>query len=103
MLRAFMIGKYGNLPEHLLLDAAVIEHWFFQRLPMTLVEAQKKCQLPLSAYKNQVAIVRELRAIKNRLNIIKALNKDGYLLDNQELQQWVQLQDKLPYRMEKAN
>jgi len=96
MLRAFMIGKYGNIPGHPLLDVGEVERWFFQRLPMTLVEAQNKCPLPLSVYKNQIATVRELRAIKNRLNVIKALNEDGYLLDNRELQQWVQLQDKLP-------
>ena len=63
---------------------------------MSLAEAQIKCQLPLATYKEQIATVLELRAIKNRLNVIKALNEDGYLLDNQELQQWVQLQDKLP-------
>ncbi len=95
-LRAFMIGKYGNIPGHPLLDVGIVERWFFQHLPMTLVEAQNKCPLPLSVYKNQIATVRELRAIKNSLNVIKALNEDGYLLDSQELQQWVQLRDKLP-------
>lgn len=93
MLRANMIKKLGAVPGHPLLDPSTVSHWFFDRLPFPRAEAAR---LAVDWLKRPVAEILLLRQIKNRLLVIKELMKDGYLTDDQELQRWVELRERLP-------
>jgi hypothetical protein len=67
MLRAKAITKFGIVPDHFLLDIDLIIRWFGDSLTMSYIEASKKA----TNWKNcQVSEIRQLRQIKNNLQVI---------------------------------
>jgi len=92
-LRAHCIIALGSVPDDPILDVNRIVQWFFQNVEMTLDEAREKAanwkERPLEE-------IRELRYIKNRLSIIKPLFLKESLECNQELSDWLELQEDLP-------
>ena len=88
-----MIGRLGAVPGHPVLDPAIIERWFIDRLPLSLEDATAMTkdwmELPVDE-------IRKLRGIKNRLAAIQALNEDGVLTEREDLRRWMALRDRLP-------
>ena len=93
MLRAKAIAKFGVVPGHFLLDIDLIIRWFCDSLTMSYNEASQKAM----NWKNcQISEIRQLRQIKNNLQVISTLaNSDKCTLEV-ELQQWLALQERLP-------
>jgi hypothetical protein len=93
LLRAHMITHCGIVPGHRVLDPQIIQRWFFERLPMTRLEATEKAlhwrNLPLTE-------IQLLRDIKHRLWVIQRLLEHGILTDDTELQEWARIRDDLP-------
>ena|SRR5438876_5265581 len=92
MLRADMISRLGVVPGHPVLDIDNISRWFFDSLEIPYEEASRQADAWTEL---QVEDIRKLRAIKNRLGVIKLLSDEG-LLDDTELSKWLLLRDKLP-------
>jgi hypothetical protein len=93
MLRAAMIAKLGAVPDHPILDLDQIICWFERSLTMSYQEATEKAA---NWRKCNPEEIRELRRIKNRLQVISVLaDSDKYSL-NPELKAWLELREKLP-------
>ncbi|MEH2230171.1 MAG: hypothetical protein V7K71_11095 [Nostoc sp.] len=107
-LRAYMIVKFGALPENPVLDIQQIVTWFFDNLHISYQEALIKAadwREALAAnnpeetqkkFDSELEDFRKLRLIKNRLSIIKYLSKSKDFLPNEELNIWISLWEKLP-------
>ena len=93
MLRAAMIAKLGSISGHSVLDLDLIINWFFDNLAMSRQEVEIKVD---SWIKLPIDDIRELRKIKNQLNVISVLAESGQLTSNQELTEWLSLRQKLP-------
>jgi hypothetical protein len=92
-VRARMIGIFGTISGHPILDPAVVEQWFLDRLPVSLDEATTMT----SDWKERpIAEIRELREIKNRLAVIQSFMDDGHLTDSAILRQWLMMHERLP-------
>lgn len=93
MFRVKMISQLGANVENSVLNPRLVEEWFFKRLPFSKEKAvNKAADWP----KRPIEEIRQLRFIKNRLNVIKQLRKEGYLRDNAELSEWVRISESLP-------
>lgn len=92
-LKAYLIDKLGIVPDDPILDVNQIVQWFFEKLHISLKEAEEKAALWQSLAKEEIL---ELRQIKNRLAIIKTLAESNLLPPNQELSAWLALREKLP-------
>jgi len=92
-LRVAMIRKFGVVPGDPILDADQVVQWFLHGQRMSLEEADQKAaswqQLPTKD-------IRELRAIKNRISVIKTLIESGQVKPDQRLNDWLVLWNKLP-------
>jgi hypothetical protein len=117
-LRTFFIIKLGSVKSDPLLGIEQIVQWFFRDLPYSrqdLIELSKIWQkikgqplvLKQLSEKGSITvagrvfhnnILREMRLIKNKLKILKALsgNKSLPLAQDKELQSWILLWDQLP-------
>lgn len=95
MLRAKAISNVssGVVPGHFLLDIDLIIRWFCDSLTMSYNEASQKAM----NWKNcQISEIRQLRQIKNNLQVISTLaNSDKCTLEA-ELQKWLALRERLP-------
>lgn len=93
MLRAVAIAKLGVISDHPVLDVNLILQWFWDNIKESREEVEKKATnwktLPIEE-------IRQLRQLKNRLNVIAALaDSDKYVL-NEELNTWLSVREKLP-------
>ncbi|MGX1776316.1 hypothetical protein ACWIGW_29690 [Nocardia brasiliensis] len=91
-LRAAMINRHGPLPGDPLLDCQQIYRWFLNRHPdqieQVTTDAAHWRELP-------IARIRELRRIKNELNVLRNL---GSCIDvaPPEAQRWIEMWPQLP-------
>ncbi len=100
-LRAFMIAKLGNIPGDRVLDADEILYWFFDGLKLTPQEAGARAlawrtRLAERGAARQVAELRRLRRIKNRVAALAVLAASGQLEPTPTLQAWLLLREQLP-------
>ncbi len=93
MLRASMIDKKGAVPGDFVLDMNQIVHWFYESLPFSYEEAERKASVWRTL---DIQEIQALRGIKNRMRILVELVKSGRLQPDQELSSWLSLRDKLP-------
>jgi hypothetical protein len=92
LLRAAMIAELGDIPGHIVLDIDRVINWFCHSLKMSPDEATKKA----ANWRNcSIDEIRELRRIKNRLNVISVLVESGTFVPI-ELSTWLSLQGQLP-------
>ncbi|KAF3885147.1 MULTISPECIES: hypothetical protein [Nostocales] len=96
LLRAAMIERFDAIPGHPVLDLDRISHWFFDNLTMSPQEAQTKTLSCWEDIKGSIKDMRELRRIKNRLNVLLVLVDSGKILPNEELKAWIYIRDILP-------
>ncbi|HIK09310.1 MAG TPA: hypothetical protein IGS52_03410 [Oscillatoriaceae cyanobacterium M33_DOE_052] len=93
MLRAGMIDKFGVVDHHPVLDINIILQWFRQNLNLSCEEVEKKAAnwrvLPVEE-------IRELRQLKNRLQVISAINDSNKFGLEPEIKAWLSLREKLP-------
>jgi hypothetical protein len=93
VVRADMIGRFGAVPGHPILDPASVERWFVDRLPLSLEDATAMTE---DWTKRPVDEIRMLREIKNRLAVVQALSEGGVLSDSATLRLWLEIHDRLP-------
>lgn len=93
MFRALMIKQLGVDFESPVLNPGKVEGWFFKRLPFSLEETANKVS-KLSSL--PIREIKQLRRIKNRLQVIKELQREGYFKDNTELSEWIRISESLP-------
>jgi hypothetical protein len=92
LLRAAMIAELGAIPGHPVLDIDRVIDWFLHSLKMSPDEAAKKA----ANWRNcSIDEIRELRRIKNRLNVVSVLVESGKFVPI-ELNTWLSLQSRLP-------
>lgn len=97
-LRAYFIEKRGSVNGDSLLDPNVILNWFYNSLPMSLVEAQlgiPECKKTIAKADikgpDDLQLCRELRLIKNNLNVLWALVETGTLVPDDDLSRWLEI------------
>lgn len=110
-LRAYMISLLGNVSNSPVLDSNCIYKWFFNSLLFSPTEALdiastwqniiKNKQVNTFQKKPESSIfldkVRELRRIKNRLNVLKLIHRRHQHQDEyQEINSWLSIQNQLP-------
>lgn len=102
-LRAYFIERLGGVSNDPLLDPNVILRWFYENLPMSFVEAEQgipKCTETIAKGNIQgpddLQLCRELRQIKNKLNIIALLVESEAVCPDNELQKWLEIRTKIP-------
>ena len=93
MLRANMISKFGVFAGHPVLDIDTILNWFQTHLKLSYDEVSQKAQ---NWKKCQVQEIRELRKLKNRLQIISVLAQSEQVALTTEIYSWLALRDQLP-------
>jgi hypothetical protein len=90
MLRVGMINKFGSINNHSILDIDIVLQWFKENLKLSYAEVKEKITnwnlFPIDE-------IRELRQLKNYLQVISFLNK-SYL--DSELRTWIALRNLLP-------
>ena len=111
MLRAYMIEKLGHIANDPIQDVQTIIHWFLKNLTLNYQETLgllDKWEELKADIVDQVADaqdvqrhlsledVRALRQIKNMLNVIEPLVKNGSLSPDKSLAAWLSIKDKLP-------
>ncbi|WP_199248336.1 hypothetical protein [[Phormidium] sp. ETS-05] len=93
MLRAGMIDKFGVVYDHPVLDINIIFQWFRQNLKLSCEEVEKKAAnwrvLPVEE-------IRELRQLKNRLQVISAINDSNKFGLEPDIKAWLSLRKQLP-------
>ena len=93
MLRAGMIDKFGVVSDHPVLDINIIFQWFRQNLKLSCEEVEKKAAnwrvLPVEE-------IRELRQLKNRLQVISAINDSNKFGLEPDIKAWLSLRKQLP-------
>jgi len=92
-LRVYMILHLGNIQGHNVLDSLIVEHWFFQTLPMSVSEAES---LIVSPSNLDISLIRQLRWVKNRVRVIQELYAQYMVHSREELAPWMEIYDKLP-------
>jgi hypothetical protein len=118
-LRAFLISKYGAVPNDPILDLERITRWFFDSLQISQGEAADLADVTWKALSTEDVrrwnethslivenqgrvrqldshVVVELRRMKNRLSVIEGLVESGQLKPNTDLAFWLSLREKLP-------
>lgn len=105
-IRIKLIEKFGNIKGDYVCDVDNIYDWFFNILTMTLKEVKQKSKgwdsniVVLSRdseeYKHAFNNIRELRTIKNKLNVIESIYQLGYKSDEYDIEQWIQIKNDLP-------
>jgi hypothetical protein len=100
-LRASLIVKMGSSPGHPVLDNEIILDWFRSELesPMDVVKQRiarwHDSQLPVNG-RLPIDQVRQLRALKNRLRIVKLLADPGEVPIGSDTSKWLEISDQLP-------
>ncbi len=92
-LRVFMIDEKGAVPGDFVLDMDQMVRWFFENLPFSFEEAERKAAVWRTL---DIQEVRALRSIKSRLGNLALLVKSERLQPDQELSAWLSLRNKLP-------
>jgi hypothetical protein len=107
-LRSWFIAKMGSRPKHRVLDKEVILHWVMEVLNISVQTAEEKAALiwkgvaivqGSSSPENRQRVhddLRQLRRIKNRLNVAKMLADCGELPNDPTLNEWLKIREQLP-------
>lgn len=108
MLRAFLISEHGAKAGDSLLDPSIVTGWFWSKLTMSCAEAEQQAKELRSRLLNGtfgtdseeqifVAALGQLRAIKNRLSVLREMfaNNAG-LQPSEEETRWLRIWDMLP-------
>ncbi len=93
LLRVSMIRAFGPHEGDPVLDPAVITGWFFRGVSMSFEDASEKTKNWQSC---GIEVIRALRGIKNKLNIILAFSNLDICVMDPELQTWLSLLPDLP-------
>lgn len=118
LLRSFFILKVGPVEKDPVLGTEQIVHWFFQDLlysqqelreliqiwqnikgyPLLLKQLSDNRKITVAGRVFQADMVRNMRILKNKLKILKALFENGRLSPTQkeELNNWVLFWEQLP-------
>jgi hypothetical protein len=95
-LRLWMISRLGAAPGNSVRDPAIVIRWFLENTGMTLEEARRSAAdlraLPMERWPEQMPLVRSLRAIKNRLSVVRQLKQSH----SPEIERWLELSELLP-------
>ena len=105
-IRIKLIEHFGHIKGDYVCDVDNIYDWFFNSVTMNLMDVQQKTKnwdsiimdLPKNSDEYIVAFenIRELRAIKNKLNVIESLYQLGYKSDKYDIEAWIQIKTDLP-------
>jgi hypothetical protein len=105
-IRIKLIEHFGNIKGDYVCDVDNIYDWFFNNVTMNLNDVQQKTKnwdsiimdLPKNSDEYIVAFenIRELRAIKNKLNVIESLYQLGYKSDIYDIEAWISIKNDLP-------
>jgi hypothetical protein len=105
-IRIKLIEHFGNIKGDYVCDVDSIYDWFFNSITMTLKEVKQKSigwgsnivelSRDSDEYKHAFKNIRELRAIKNKLNVIQSLYQLGYKPDGYDIEPWIQIKADLP-------
>jgi hypothetical protein len=91
-VRVKLILQYGN-DDLSILSINAIKEWFFGRLDFSIRQVK-------DIIKNQeilsMEVLRSLRKIKNRLSIVERLYDAGYLYDDKDMTDWINVKKFLP-------
>jgi hypothetical protein len=93
MRRAFTIDRLGAVSGDPLRDPEVVLEWFWNRTPRS-----PRAIAPLIPEWQSLPIeqIRQLRAIKNRLSVVRSLVDSGHIKPDHLLQSWLDYQPNLP-------
>lgn len=92
-LRAYFIGRFGVVPEDIVLDLSRLVQWFMTGLPLSIDQATEDANQWMNL---SIENIRALRDIKNQLAVFEGLAKNNLLDNYPELNNWLQLRSKLP-------
>lgn len=102
-LRVYFIKKRGGVSGDPLLDPNVILKWFYESLPLSFAEAQlgiPKCKETIATGNikgpEDLQLCRELRLIKNKLNVMALLFESDAIRPDEELSKWLEIRTNLP-------
>ena len=105
-IRIKLIEHFGNIKGDYVCDVDNIYDWFFNSVTMNINDVQQKTKnwdsiimdLPKNSDEYIVAFenIRELRAIKNKLNVIESPYQLGYKSDKYDIDSWIQIKTDLP-------
>lgn len=93
LVRVYCIGRFGKQKNKKIRDPQIVVDWFLSNTSISLDEAEEQAKRDLSL--NQIL---ELRQIKNRLNVLKELYKDGNVPANSlsSIENWLAIRPELP-------
>jgi hypothetical protein len=107
-LRSWFISKMGSRSGHLVLDKETVLRWVIEGLTLPVQAAREKSarigedlarmkSISDPEEKQRVADdLRQLRRIKHRLNVAKALADCGELPNDPILKEWLEIREQLP-------
>jgi hypothetical protein len=94
-LRAWMIRRYGASELHPVRDVRQLVRWFEQATSMQYNEvrglAERLRAIPIDLWSEQLDLVRQLRAMKNRINVFRTLDDPPDVM-----RPWLELWSLLP-------
>ncbi|XXF77901.1 hypothetical protein P2318_33350 [Myxococcaceae bacterium GXIMD 01537] len=93
-LRASMIREFGAQKANEVLDPEHIVAWFHRIAPLSIEEATRFCAQDLPTL--PIETIRQLRALKNALNVVDLIARPDLLLAHPELERWLQIKPRLP-------
>ena len=96
-LRAWMVERFGAEDGHDVRDFSHIVEWFLRSTEMPLADARGAArrlrETPLEQWSSEIELVRALRRVKNRMNVLRWLKATPL---PPEVQRWLQLWEELP-------
>ena len=102
-LRAAFIVKRGAVPGDPYLDLNLIVKWFYDTLPLSFAETQQgipTCRETIARGNingpEDLRVCRDLRLIKNHLNVLSFLVENSVLLPDEQLGKWLEIKTSLP-------
>lgn len=88
-----LILRYGNVKDDEILDVERIRSWFFSRNELSFSEVKN---ILTGNNTPGIDVLRKLRNIKNRMNIVDSLIEAGYFKDDAILKEWINIKTLLP-------
>lgn len=94
-LRSWMIRRYGASEASPVRNPRMLVDWFRSRVTMPLADAEyetaKLRALPVERWSEHLDVLRTLRALKNRINVLRTLDDPP-----EEIRAWLNLWSQLP-------
>lgn len=94
LLRTSLICKYGHASKDDILDVSIIESWFDNNLKFSIAEIKSYLKVPFG--KDDLPLMKELRKLKNKLNIIELLQKSNSTSSPEKYNGFLELKKQLP-------